>query len=238
MRQALLGGECIVKQGKGLRFTIRVQWLVVCLLLTTVLRAFAQDPGVFIAPEEGGPRHWEVQTELNLRAEASTSAAIVLVYARDTILNNLGCTSGEGRTWCYVQELGGGAVGYVAASYLTPAISPDGSVARGPDDSASRAGQGDFDATGTLPCAQALGMPTAPCSFSVARAGGGSATVVVTLPGGRKRAVFFQLGHPVGANVSEADYSGDFQAQREGDLNLVQVGVERFEIPDAVVLGG
>jgi hypothetical protein len=41
----------------------------------------------------------------------------------------------------------------------------------------------------------------------------------------------------IGADTSEAD-PGAFRATREGDLSLVRVGDERYEIPDAVVLGG
>ena len=123
------------------------------------------------------------------------------------------------------------------SSTVFSATSPDGSVATGPDDSALRAGQGNFDATGALPCAQAAGQPTVRCKFGVARSGGGYATVVVIKPDGRRRAIFFRLGVPIGAGTSEADY-GDFQARREGDLHLIRVGGERYEIPEAVVFGG
>ncbi len=76
------------------------------------------------------------------------------------------------------------------------------------------------------------------CEFGVARAGGGYATVVITRPDGRKRAIFFRMGRPIGADTSEADYPGEFSATREGDLNLIRIGTERYEIPDAVPLGG
>jgi hypothetical protein len=124
----------------------------------------------------------------------------------------------------------------VAAEFLRPAISPDGSVARGPDDSARRAGQGEFDATGSIPCAQHPGQPIGQCAFGVARAGGGYATVVITKPDGRRRAIYFRMGRPIGADTSQADF-GTFQARREGDLNLIRIGDERYEIPDAVALG-
>ena len=91
----------------------------------------------------------------------------------------LGCRLAEGRIWCDVQKLGGGSRGYVAQMYLKPAVSPDGSVATGPDDSALRAGQGKFDATGQIPCRQYAGQPMMQCEFGVARAGGGYATVVI-----------------------------------------------------------
>lgn len=192
------------------------------------------------APEDGGPRNWEVagvSRALNLREEPSVTARIIATYAPGTILDNLGCRSAEGRVWCDVQELGGGPRGYVAAEYLKPAVSPDGTVATGPDDSALRAGQGEFDATGSVPCAQTLGQPMGQCEFGVARAGGGYATVVVHRPDGRTRALFFRMGRPIGADTSEAD-PGEFRAAREGDLNVIRIGEERYEIPDAVVLGG
>ena len=110
--------------------------------------------GVPAAPEDGGPRNWKVtgvSRALNLREQPSIAARIVASYATGTILDNLGCQRAEGRIWCDVQQLGGGPRGYVAAEFLKPAVSPDGSVATGPDDSALRAGQGKFDATGISP---------------------------------------------------------------------------------------
>jgi len=193
------------------------------------------------SPEDGGPRAWEVtgiSGTLTLREQPSTSANTVAGYRSGTILTNLGCLQAEGRVWCDVQELRGGPRGYVAAEFLKPAVSPDGSVAMGPDDSALRAGQGDFDATGKVPCAQSAGRPMAQCDFGVARSGGGYATVVVTKPDGVKRAIFFFMGIPVGADTSQADGYGEFKAEKESDLHQIQVGNERYEIPDAVVLGG
>jgi len=193
------------------------------------------------APEDGGPRHWEVvgiSQALNLREEPSTSAPVLATYAPGTILANLGCRVADGRAWCDVQEIRGGPRGYVAAEYLNPAISPDGTAKTGVDDSSLRAAQGDFDATGTIPCARPTGQPSRACEFGVARSGGGYATVVVTRPDGRTRAIFFQMGIPIGADVSEADDSGPFHAEKASDLHVIEVGTERYEIPDAVVLGG
>ena len=63
------------------------------------------------------------------------------------------------------------------------------------------------------------------------------ATVVITKPDGRSRAIFFRNVIAIGADTSKAD-PGRFSATREGDLNLIRIGNERYEIPDAVVLGG
>lgn len=193
--------------------------------------------GVPAAPEDGGPRNWKVTSALKLREQPSATARVFATYAAGTLLDNLGCQRAGGRVWCDVQRFGGGPRGYVAAEFLEPAVSPDGRVAVGPDDSALRAGEGRFDATGKVPCAQAPGQPMGQCQFGVARAGGGDATVVVTRPDGRTRALFFRRGRPTGADTSQAD-RGEFTATREGDLNVIRVGKERYEIPDAVVLGG
>ena len=193
------------------------------------------------SPEDGGPRNWEVAVvsgRLNLREQPSAKARIIGRYAAGTILDNLGCQRAKRRIWCEVQPLGGGARGFVAARYLKPAVSPDGSVAAGPDDSALRAGRGEFDATGHIPCAQAAGEPMAQCEFGVARAGGGYATVVIKKPDGRTRAIFFRMGRPVGTDTSEADGAFEFRATKENDLHLIRVGGERCEIPDAVIFGG
>jgi heat shock protein HslJ len=201
--------------------------------------ASASASDVPASPEDGGPRDWEVSgASLNLREQPSVNARVLATLARGTVLYNLGCQRAEGRAWCDVQRFRGGPRGYVAAEFLKPAISSDGSAATGPDDSALRAGQGKFDATGQLPCARSPGQPMTQCEFGVARAGGGYATVVVKQPDGRSRAIYFRMGRPIGADTSEADGYKEFRVTREGDLNLVRVGDERYEIPDSVVLGG
>ena len=193
------------------------------------------------SPEEGGPRNWEVtgvSRAVNFREEPSTRAPISGTFALGTILDNLGCRRADDRVWCDVQRFGGGPRGFVSAEFLKPAVSPDGSVATGPDDSALRAGQGKFDATGKIPCAQAAGQPMTECEFGVARAGGGYATVVVKRPTGPGRAIFFRMGKAVGADTSQADGYPEFRATKEGDLHMIRIGNERYEIPDAVIRGG
>jgi hypothetical protein len=193
------------------------------------------------APEDGGPRNWEVtgvEHGLHLREKPSHTAKVIATYAPGTLLDNLGCQRAEDGVWCDVQQLGGGPRGYVAAQYLKPAVSPDGTPATGPDESALRAGQGDFDATGQIPCAQYVGQPMGQCDFGVARAGSGYATVAVTRLDGLKRFIYFRMGVPMGADTSQADGYGEFRATKESDLHFIRVGPERYEIPDAVPLGG
>lgn len=193
------------------------------------------------APEDGGPRNFQVTgvtTSLNMRAGPSVSAGVVGHLKPGAILSNLGCQAAGGRAWCYVQPFEGGPVGYVDASYLTGAVGPNGAVATGPDDSALRAGKGEFDATGKVPCAMKPDQPMTRCDMGVARAGEGYATVVITRLDGRKRIVFFTLGRAMGTDSAEADPSSfRFAATKVGDLTTVHIGDERYEIPDVVVLG-
>lgn len=189
--------------------------------------------------EDGGPRVFEVTASaLNLRERSSTNAPVVIRVERGTILRNLGCSQEADRVWCDVQPLAGGARGYAAAEFLTPSVSPDGSIATGPDDSALRAGRGNFDATSVLPCSRTSTGAMDECEVGVARAGGGFATVVFTHADGTTRAIFFANGMAVGADTAEAGNSGPFTASKSADVHYINVGEERYEIVDAVILGG
>ena len=190
------------------------------------------------SPEDGGPRNWEVTVNLNLREQPSISSRIEARYKPGTILDNLGCKQADGRFWCDVQQIGGGPRGFVAAEFLKPAKSPDGSIGNGPDDSALRAGQGSFDATGNIPCAHSAGQPMTLCEFGVARAGGGYATVVIKRQTGQSRAIYFRMGKPIGADTSQADGYPVLRISKENDLLMIRIGNERYEIPDAVIFGG
>lgn len=53
--------------------------------------------------------------------------------------------------------------------------------------------------------------------FGVARAGGGYATVVIKKFDGRTRAIFFRMGRPIGADVSEAEDRLEFRAASVAD---------------------
>jgi hypothetical protein len=110
---------------------------------------------------------------------------------------------------------------------------------RGRASASERAGQGQFDATSSVPCSQSRGQPlNQQCKAGVARDGGGSATVIITRPDGRKRAIFFDKGTAVGADLSQADGNMNFKARKDADLYIIQAGDERYEVPEAVVFGG
>jgi hypothetical protein len=94
-----------------------------------------------------------------------------------------------------------------------------------------------YHATGNIPCAMARSQPTGSCPFGVRREGNGSGIVTVTKPDKRTRAIFFENGEAAGYDANEAD-PGKFSAERHGDLSIIRIGEERYEIPDAVILGG
>lgn len=97
---------------------------------------------------------------------------------------------------------------------------------------AERAAAGRFDATGQVPCARQAGQSMGQCAFGVARDGGGTATVVVRYPDGHRRTIRFERGRAVG------DGDAGFAVTKDADLNMIRIGTERYEIPDAVPFGG
>jgi hypothetical protein len=94
-----------------------------------------------------------------------------------------------------------------------------------------------YNATGNIPCAMGGGQPTTSCFFGVTREGNGTGTVAVKKPDGRTRAILFKNGRATGYDQSQAD-PGRFSATKQSDLNIIRIGQERYEIPDAVIFGG
>jgi uncharacterized protein YraI len=189
---------------------------------------------------EGGPDFGEVtgvSSTLNIRDGASTGGRVVGRVPAGTVLRNLGCFVAEGRKWCEVQDPDEGMRGWAAGAYLREAAARR-SAAPADRSTAYRAGQGDFDAQGKIPCARYRGQPMTQCDFRVARGPGGEATVVVTKSDGVMRALFFEGGDFLSADTSQADGYPETSATKEADLFMIRVGDERYEIPDAVVFGG
>jgi hypothetical protein len=94
-----------------------------------------------------------------------------------------------------------------------------------------------YHATGNIPCSTAGGQPTGSCPFGVTREGNGTGMVTITKPDGRTRTIFFEKGKATGYDMSQAD-PGKFKAEKKGDLSIIHIGEERYEIPDAVIFGG
>ncbi|MCG8694056.1 MAG: hypothetical protein MI806_22855, partial [Minwuiales bacterium] len=115
---------------------------------------------------------------------------------------------------------------------------PDGTVPMGADDSAFRAGRGEFGATGTLSCTQLRGQPMGRCTFGVARGTGGDATVVVTFSNGFKRTLFFAHGAFISADATMSGTGFDTDWRTDGDRHVIRVDDQRYVLPNAAVFGG
>lgn len=95
-----------------------------------------------------------------------------------------------------------------------------------------------FNATGEIPCARTAGQPMTPCRFGVVRRGQGAAEVTVFWRDGGSRVIVFERGNPVRVGPSPADGQARMTSSKQADLFRIQVGSQRFEIPEAVVTGG
>lgn len=93
-----------------------------------------------------------------------------------------------------------------------------------------------YNATGNLPCQVTQVQSTESCPFGVIREGNGTATVTVTRPDGATRSIFFQEGQAIGSDQNQGD-SGEFKAERQGDLQIIYIGEESYEVPDVVIFG-
>ena len=160
--------------------------------------------------------------DMPIHAEPDATSAVLGGAFSGQVLRNDGCEAG----WCRVTTLDGSITGWAEQNTLEAS------------DSALRVGQGAFDATGIVPCAKGIGAPMAQCTFGVARDAGGSATVAIFRSDGLSRAIFFAGGELLGADTSEADGGHEVKSAREGDLYLIRINDERYEIPETVIQGG
>ena len=111
-----------------------------------------------------------------------------------------------------------------------------------------QAGSGDalvpgteFNAVSTVPCAVAAAQPMRQCEAGVIRNADGTAVVRVKWPDGRSRNLFFDRTGAVGADVSQADGpdAQGFKVEKVEDLYKIALGTkERYEVPEALVVGG
>jgi hypothetical protein len=92
-----------------------------------------------------------------------------------------------------------------------------------------------YHASAEVPCVSGSSGKAASCKASVIRRANNSATVVVALPGGQKRQFLFVKGKAVASDQPET-----LSVQRRGDGSVLTLGenLERYEIVDALVVGG
>lgn len=167
---------------------------------------------------------------LNIRATASATGMLIGRVPNGAKLNNLGCSDVNGYSWCKVSDPESAQLtGWAPARYLVDfgagadaGVEPASAVAE------------EFDASGEIPCAREFGQPMTLCHADVRRRGKEEADVVVTWPEGGERLIRFRSGKPEGSDAGE-----DIRFTREADLHMIRIGKsERFEIPNALALGG
>ena len=124
-----------------------------------------------------------------------------------------------------------------AAARLYTASSHDAATPVGRDETARRAVRGDFDARGTIPCAQIEGQALQDCDAAVARAPGGNATLVATFSNGFARHLYFRSGAFVAGNATMSGVGTDTDWRKEGGVHFIRVDDQRFEVPDVLVSG-
>jgi hypothetical protein len=102
-----------------------------------------------------------------------------------------------------------------------------------PDEAGVAAGE-----SGTLRCAHRVGQRLRACRFEITRGDDRSAVLVVHLPGGGTRAIFFA---PDGMVVGVASKAGDRPTRgkvseaKKADVDVISVGAERYEVPARVL---
>lgn len=107
------------------------------------------------------------------------------------------------------------------------------------DGDALVAGTG-FNATATVRCITREGEAVGDCDAGIVRNRDGTARLTVFWPDGRSRNIMFDTRQrAAGADTSEADGSSAYALQdsRAGDVIVVTIGPERYEIPEVLVLG-
>ncbi|WP_372620761.1 SH3 domain-containing protein [Falsiroseomonas sp.] len=191
----------------------------------------------------GGPDFWEVSglrggRRLNLRDGPSARERLLRQLTSGTVLRNRGCRLAEGERWCRVELPDGSLQGWVLGRYLRESVAPPPAAARpaaagvpAPEQPAAAALR-PFDATGLLPCAMVRGQPSRECRFGVERRGAGAAVVDVLGSSGVTRRITFERGAPTGSNST-----AELHFERFGELFLIRIGDERFEVPEEVVTG-
>ena len=176
----------------------------------------------------GGPDFWQVTGVpqgdlLNVRAGPGTENAILGRVRNGDTVQNLGCEMAGNSRWCQINHDGDRILaGWVNGRYLREASAPVDATAI------------ERQSTGEIPCSPMAGQPTTKCAFRATRGDDGNASIWIALPSGGERYLEFAEGEPVGT-----DPGLEISHEKLGDLYLLRIdGVERYEIPEALVFGG
>lgn len=94
-----------------------------------------------------------------------------------------------------------------------------------------------FTASSIIPC-ERPGTGAAQCDAGVVREGGGNGFVMVFWPDAGSRVLYFENGEVVRYDQAESDGGAELRVTRNSDIQIVTVGDARFELFDALLVGG
>ncbi len=98
----------------------------------------------------------------------------------------------------------------------------------------------EYNATAQIPCSGYKGAAAGQCPAGVVRGTETGPYIEVTLPDGVQRTILFdEAGKFLSFSTAQADGTAAMAitSSREGDTTIATLGTERYEIPDAFVLG-
>lgn len=208
-------------------------------LPTPVHSQETKDAIVHLAPKDNGPRRFSVVAPegVTLHRGPSSTSETNQTVSDGSILLNRGCAKRKDTVWCKVRPLKRGAPGFAPSAFLVPSVGPDGTIPTGVDDSRQRAKKRDFDARATIPCAQEVGQALGKCEAKVARGTGGDASIAVTFPNGFTRTLYFVHGEFMSASATMSGVGTDNEWALKGNIHVVRVDDQRYELPDQFVFG-
>ena len=95
----------------------------------------------------------------------------------------------------------------------------------------------DFTASTIIPC-ERPGTGSGQCDAGVVREGNGNGFVMVFWPDAGSRILYFENGEIVRYDQAESDGGAELRVLRDGDRQIVTFGHARFEVFDALLVGG
>ncbi|MCT8329365.1 hypothetical protein [Albidovulum sediminis] len=94
-----------------------------------------------------------------------------------------------------------------------------------------------FTASSIINC-ERPGTGAGQCDAGVVREGNGNGALFVFWPDTGSRVLYFENGEIIRYDESEADGGAKLSVTRDGDIQIVTVGDARFEVVDALLIGG